>query len=96
MQINFIWSCLLFHALVYVGMFVVFYIFPATFSAMGWATGTESLANHAYANGGYSVGGNVVSCDKGMCSGSGGGGGGTTISGGGVLHHGGSATAGTA
>ncbi|KAJ6644378.1 Inactive rhomboid protein 1 [Pseudolycoriella hygida] len=67
-KINLIWTCLIFHLVVYIAMFIIFYLFPMAFVSLG--LGGEGFGlNNGYANGGYSVGGNPVSCAKGACTG---------------------------
>lgn len=78
-QINLIWTCMLLHFTIYIAMFIVFYIFPMAFTSFVMAGNGATAdgapnANNAYSNG-YSFGGNIVSCDKGICSGIGGNGG---------------------
>lgn len=62
---------MLIHLIIYAVMFIIFYIFPLAFAAIGLGGGGETFNSGSYGNSGYSVGGNIVSCDKGACSGGG-------------------------
>lgn len=52
---------------VYTAMFVIFYVFPMTFVSIGFSSDSFYL-NNALSNA-FSNGGNIVSCDKGTCTG---------------------------
>lgn len=62
-RVNFIWACVLVQSLVFAGLFVVFYVFPAAFVSFDWTSTTTSTAAAAAGGGGgggVDVGGGIV------------------------------------